>query len=184
MEAKCVDNTRERYGTVAIAFHWIAAILIAGLLLLGLYMVSLPDVGFDKKKIVLIIYHKEYGVVVMLLALARLGWRFRSPMPALEPARDWQKVTARFVHLCLYGFLLALPLTGWLMSSASALPVSFFGLGYLPDLLPRDDYLFHAFMAIHKWLAYGLIAFLAAHAGAALWHHLVTRDRTLRKMLP
>lgn len=184
MDLVPLDNTRERYGTVAVAFHWLAAILIAGLLGLGLYMAGLPDAGFDRKKIVLIIYHKEFGILVLMLALARLAWRLRGPMPALEPAPDWQKVVARFVHLCLYALMFALPVTGWLMSSASALPVSFFGLGYLPDLLPRDDYLFRAFLAMHKWLAWSLIAFLAAHAGAALWHHVVNRDATLRKMLP
>lgn len=181
---KGLDNTRERYGPVAVAFHWLVAVLVVGLLALGLYMARLPDAGFDKKKIVLILYHKEYGILVLLLVAARIAWRSRGPLPWLEKAPAWQKLAARFVHLWLYALLIALPLTGWLMSSAASLPVSFFGLGYLPDLLPHDDYLFHAFIAIHKWLAYTLIALLAVHAGAALWHHYVKRDATLKKMLP
>ena len=179
-----IENTRERYGSVAVALHWLVAVLVAGLLALGLYMARLPDAGFDRKKIVLIVSHKEYGVLVLLLVAARIAWRWLEPLPDLEAAPDWQKIAARFVHLWLYALLLALPITGWIMSSAAATPVSFFGLGYLPDLLPRDDYLFRAFIAIHKWLAYALIALLAAHVGAALWHHFVQRDRTLRKMLP
>ena len=180
-----LDNTSDRYGTIAVTFHWIMAILVVGLLCLGLYMVQLPDAGFDKRKIVLIIYHKEYGIVVLLLVLARIAWRIRGPLPRLEEAvPDWQKFAARLAHLWLYAFMIALPITGWLMSSAAALPVPFFGLGYLPDLLPRDDYLFRAFLAIHKWLAYALIGLLALHIGAAVWHHLVERDDTLRKMLP
>lgn len=179
-----VDNTRERYGAVAVAFHWLMALLVVGLLALGLYMARLPDVGFDKKKITLIIWHKEYGILVLMSVAARIAWRWRGPLPHLEPAPDWQKLAARFVHLWLYALLIALPITGWLMSSASAFPVSFFGLGYLPDLLPRDDYLFRGFLAIHTWLAYALIALLAVHAGAALWHHFVHRDATLKKMLP
>jgi cytochrome b561 len=179
-----LDNTRERYGSIAVAFHWLMAVLVVGLLALGLYMVQLPDVGYDKKKITLILWHKEYGILALLFVLARMAWRSRGLLPRLEPAPVWQKVTARFVHLCLYALLVALPITGWLMSSASALPVPFFGLGYLPEPLPRDDYLFRAFIAIHKWLAYALLALLAAHVGAALWHHFVDRDATLKKMLP
>jgi cytochrome b561 len=179
-----LDNSRERYGLVAVVFHWLMALLVLGLLALGLYMTALPDVGFDKKKITLIVWHKEYGVLVLVLVAARIAWRFRGPLPHLEPAPDWQKIAARFVHLCLYASMIALPVTGWLMSSASALPVSFFGLANLPDLLPRDDWLFRGFLAIHKWLAYGLMALLALHAGAALWHHFVDRDATLKKMLP
>ena len=179
-----LDNTPERYGTVAVAFHWIAAALIVGMLALGLYMVSLPDAGYDRRKIVLIVYHKEFGVLALLLVLARLAWRLRGPMPRLEPAADWQKIAARFAHLWLYALMFALPLSGWLMSSAAALPVSFFGLGSLPDLVARDDYLFRALRKAHAWLAYGLIAVLVAHVGAALWHQLVRHDATLRKMLP
>ena len=177
-----IDNSPERYGTVAVAFHWLVALLLAGLVALGLYMVSLPDAGFDKRKIVLILYHKEFGILVLLLALARLAWRLRGPMPRLEPAPGWQKVAARFVHLWLYALTIVLPLTGWVMSSAAALPVSFFGFGFLPDMVAYDEYLFRAFRVMHKWLAYGLIAVVAVHAGAALWHHFVTRDATLRKM--
>jgi len=179
-----ISTTSERYGTVAVAFHWIAAALIVGLLVLGVYMVSLPDAGYDRKKIVLILYHKEFGVLVFLMALARLAWRAFQPLPHLEPAPDWQKVAARFTHLCLYALMFALPLTGWLMSSAAALPVSFFGLGYLPDLVPRDERLFRALIEMHHLLAYTLMAALVVHVGAALWHAFVTRDATLRKMLP
>lgn len=177
-------NTRERYGSIAVAFHWLVALLVVGLVALGLYMVRLPDVGFDKKKITLILWHKEYGVLVLMLVAARVAWRWMNALPHLEPAADWQKLAARFVHLWLYALLVALPITGWLMSSASALPVSFFGVGYLPDLVARDDMLFRVFIAMHKWLAYALIALLAVHAGAALWHHFVERDATLKKMLP
>lgn len=179
-----IANTTERYGTLAIAFHWLAAAVIFALLVLGLYMVGLPDVGYDKKKIVLIIYHKEFGVLVFLIAAARLAWRWWQPLPRLEPAPDWQKVAARFTHLCLYAFMLALPITGWLMSSAADIPVSFFGLADLPDFVRRDERLFHELITIHHGLAFGLMAVLALHVGAALWHALVTRDATLAKMLP
>ena len=94
------------------------------------------------------------------------------------------KIAARFVHLCFYALMFALPMTGWLMSSAAGIPVSFFGLFTLPDFLPHDDYLFQQLIDVHKWFGYVLILFICVHVGAALMHHFVLKDDTLRKMLP
>jgi cytochrome b561 len=161
------------------------ALLLVTLVVLGLYMVSLPDVGFNTRKIMLILYHKELGVAALLLVALRLVWRIGNVLPSLVARLpDWQKVTARFVHLSFYALMLSLPITGWLMSSAAGIPVSFLGLFTLPDLIPHDELLFRAFIRIHQWLAYALIACLLVHAGAALAHHLVFKDDTLRKMLP
>jgi cytochrome b561 len=119
------------------------------------------------------------------LAAPRLIWRLGNTLPRLvETLPDWQKVVARFVHLSLYGLMFALPVTGWLMSSAAGIPVSFLGLFVLPDLIPHDDHLFQMFIEIHKWLGYALITCLLGHVAAALGHHLVFKDETLKKMLP
>ena len=89
----------------------------------------------------------------------RLAWRVGQALPALvETLPDWQKVTARLVHLCLYALMFALPLTGWLMSSAAGFTVSFLGLFELPDLVPPSDFRFRGLIAIHRWLAYALLA--------------------------
>lgn len=167
------------------AFHWLMALLLIALVMLGLYMTALPDVGFSTWKIRLIIYHKELGMLVLLLAAPRLLWRIGSALPGLvETLPDWQKVIARFVHLCFYGFMFALPLTGWLMSSAAAIPVSVLGVFTLPDVVPRSDDLFRMLIEVHTWLGYGLIACMLAHIGAALRHHFIWKDDTLRRMLP
>jgi cytochrome b561 len=180
-----LENTARRYGAIAMVFHWTMAIMIVGLLALGLYMVRLPDTGFDKTKIVLIIWHKEYGVVVLMLALLRLSWRFGGMLPRLvDGMPEWQQVAARFVHLCFYALMIALPVTGWLMSSAAGFPVPFFGLFYLPDLIGYSERRFHFFVELHHWLAYAMIPFIAVHVGAALVHQFRDRDETLRKMLP
>jgi len=178
-------NTEQRYGAVAIALHWLMAAALLALLTMGLYMVRLPDVGFDTRKIVLIIYHKEFGLLVFALATVRLIWRVGNALPALvRTLPEWQKVAARFVHLCFYGLMFALPVTGLLMSSAAGIPVSLFGLFDLPDLMPYSDHWFRALIEIHKWLAYSLIACIVIHAGAALRHHFVFKDETLKKMWP
>lgn len=167
------------------ALHWLMAIVLAALVVLGLYMVSLPDVGFDTRKIVLILYHKQLGMAALALALLRLGWRVGHALPALvETLPGWQQVTARVVHLCLYALMLALPVSGWLMSSAAGFPMSFLGVFDLPDLISQNDYHFRALVEIHKWLGYALIALTVMHAGAALMHHFMFQDETLKKMLP
>ncbi len=177
-------NTAERYGVVAIALHWLMAALLITLIGLGLYMVSLPDAGFDKIKVTLILFHKEYGMLALALAALRLAWRVGNILPALvERLPDWQKVAARFVHLAFYGLMFALPITGWLMSSAAGIPVYAFGW-ILPDYIAHNDDVFHAFIEIHKWLSYALIACISVHVGAAFRHHFIFKDETLKKMLP
>jgi cytochrome b561 len=180
-----IANTQDRYGTAAVILHWLMAVLLTGLAVLGLYMVRLPDVGFDTKKITLILYHKDFGMLALALAALRLAWRVGNALPRLvEHLPEWQIVVARFVHLSFYALMFALPVSGWLMSSAGGFPVSFLGLFYLPDLIGRDEYLFEVFIAVHRWLGYGLVALIGLHAGAALTHHFIFKDDTLRKMLP
>src|SRR5215470_1758687 len=180
-----LQNSEGGYGLVAIAIHWLMALLLSALIALGLYMTRLPDVGFDTWKIGLILYHKQLGIGALALVALRLLWRAGNVLPHLvETLPDWQKVIARFVHLCFYALMLALPLTGWLMSSAAGIPVSVLGLFTLPDLLAYDERLFHTLVAVHRYLGYALIVCMAVHIGAALRHHFSLRDHTLKKMLP
>jgi cytochrome b561 len=180
-----LENKDDRYGAVALLFHWSMALLVIGLAALGLYMVSLADIGFNTKKVTLVLYHKEFGVLAFVLLAARLSWRVTQILPRLvETMPHWQKIAARFVHLSFYALLVALPLTGYSMSSAAGIPVSFLGLFMLPDLVHRDEALFQRYVTIHQWLGYALIIFIFVHAGAALKHHFYSNDDTLRKMLP
>jgi cytochrome b561 len=180
-----IENTENRYGAVGLLFHWSMGILIMALAGLGLYMVTLPDAGFNLKKITLILYHKDFGMLVLVLAVLRLAWRLNNVVPqAAKELPDWQQIAARFVHLTFYALMFALPITGWLMSSAAGFPVSLLELFTFPDLVSHNDYLFQRFVEIHKWLGYGFIFFILVHAGAALGHHFIFKDDTLRKMLP
>ncbi|MCK7596682.1 cytochrome b [Microbulbifer sp. CAU 1566] len=179
-----ITNTSQHYGAVAILLHWLMAVLLIALIALGLYVTSLPDVGFDKQKIRLILLHKEYGILALGLAMLRLAWRVGNVLPELvDQLPDWQKVAARFVHLSFYGLMFALPITGWLMSSAASIPVYFFGLR-LPDLIAHNEYRFQLLIEVHMWLGYTLVGFIVVHAAAALRHHFICRDNTLKKILP
>src|SRR5260370_1058274 len=120
-----IDNTEDRYGAVAILFHWSIAFLVIGLAALGLYMVTLPDVGFNTKKVTLVLYHKEFGVSVFVLLATRLAWRVTHVLPRLvEHLPDWQTIAARFVHLSFYALLFPFPMTRCLTSSPAAIPLS------------------------------------------------------------
>jgi len=182
---KEIKNTKNKYGLISIIFHWLMALLIITLLGLGLYMVDLPDVGFNALKIKLIFLHKELGTLVLFLVIMRLIWRLCNVEPLLSPhIPQWQKLGARVAHFSLYGFMFALPMTGWLMSSAAGIPMTFLGIFELPPLISPNIYRMRLFIEIHEWLAYGLIAILFVHIGAALFHHFIDKDDTLRKMLP
>jgi cytochrome b561 len=177
-------NTQRRYGAVAIALHWVMAVLIILLVALGIYMVQLPDAGFDQDKITLIFVHKEIGMVVLALIGLRLAWRQLNPLPRLEGnVPEWQQIAAVFVHLCLYALMVAQPILGWLMSSASGIPVDFLGLFTLPDLIRAEPDRFAQLRQIHDWLGLVMAGIICLHAGAALRHHFVQHDDTLKKMI-
>ncbi|MBC5785030.1 cytochrome b [Ramlibacter sp. USB13] len=183
MEARL--DTSTRYGPFAIALHWAMAVLLVALLALGWTMVSLPDVGYDTRKITLILVHKAMGMVALALVALRLSWRLRRPLPPLAGGLpQWQQVAARLVHLLFYALMFALPLTGWVMSSAGGYPIPFFGWFDVPDITGPNEWLFHRSIEVHRWLAWSLAALLVLHAGAAVHHHFVVGDDTLRKMLP
>jgi cytochrome b561 len=178
-------NTDSRYGAVAILLHWVMGALLIVLIGIGFYMVRLPDVGFDQEKITLILVHKSLGMGALMIVAMRLLWRLANAVPRfVDGMPQWQEVSAMFVHLWLYALMFALPLTGWLLSSAGGFPVSFFGWFEIPDLIGENEYLFRALTQVHHWLGYAIAAAVVLHAAAALRHHFVQKDDTLRKMLP
>ncbi len=174
-----IKNSESHFGVVAILFHWAMAILIIGLLILGLYMVRLP-ISLEKLKFYG--WHKECGMLAFLLVIARSIWRVSNLIPSLT-LPWWEKLAARTVHYAFYGFMFAMPITGWIITSSSGLPVSFFGLFVFPDLISPNPDTMQLFQQIHKWLGYGLIATIFLHAAAALKHHFIDKDDILRRML-
>ncbi len=178
---KALKNTRLGYGLVAILLHWSMALLIIGMLTLGIYMEQLP-ISLEKLK--LYGWHKEYGVIVLELGILRLIWRLYNIMPDLPAHMPlWEKFAARATHLIFYGYIFLLPLTGWLMSSAAGLTVSFFGLFLLPNLIGPDPNTMHLLKEVHKWLGYSLIGVIGLHTAAALRHHFIDKDDVLKGML-
>ncbi len=174
--------TRIHYTSTAKALHWVIALMIVGMLLLGFLIQDMP---FSPRKLQWISWHKWIGVTIFLLVLLRLGWRWRHPPPPLPASMPaWQRWAAHAGHWLLYGLMLAIPLSGWLMSSAKGVPTVWFGVLPLPDLLSRDPALGERLQQLHFSLNIGLMAVLVAHVGAAIKHHVVDRDDVLLRMLP
>ena len=168
------------YTPLAKGLHWLMAVLILGLLALGIYMSDLP---LSPEKLQLYSWHKWAGVTVFLLVWLRLAWRVTHRPPALpETLSPLMRLAAHAGHAALYLLMIAIPLTGWLMSSAKGFQTVWFGVLPIPDLLGRDRELGDLLQLVHKLLNLLLMLTLAGHVLAALWHHLVLKDDTLRRM--
>jgi cytochrome b561 len=145
----------------------------------------MTDLEFSPRKLMLYGWHEWIGLTVWALAVARILWRRRHPPPAaLASIPPWQHRIAELVHWTLYGLLLALPLIGWAGNSALGFQVVLYGVLPLPPLAPEHKALGFTLLALHGWLGWGMLLLVGMHAGAALQHHFLARDATLRRMLP
>jgi cytochrome b561 len=170
------------YGRVAVALHWLVAIVILGQLFLGWYVHDIPRGTPDRSTWINI--HKSAGLCLGLLILFRIVWRLRHGAPAM-PARlpAWQSAAARASHGLLYGCMLALPLTGYLASNFSKHGIKFFNAFLLPPWGVDDRQVYAALNGTHVALTWLLVALVALHVLAAL-AHLLRRDGVFQRMLP
>jgi cytochrome b561 len=173
-------NSEERYGAVAQFLHWSMFAVIALQLIGGQLMDELPKKtairGFAYDA------HETLGLVLLGLVFLRIAWKIANPAPA-ETGPAWQKLAARAAHGLLYALLVAIPVVGYVLVVAKGHDAAFFAWD-VPSLLGKDEPLAKLAKGAHEWLSNVLIAIVAVHAGAALWHHLVARDGVLRRMLP
>lgn len=167
------------YTRTAVLLHWLVALLIFAAFPLGLYMADLP---LSPTKLKLFSYHKWMGITALLLVAIRLAWRAGHPAPAAPDGPRWQQVAAAAVHHLLYLLMLAVPLSGWLMSSAKGFQTVWFGILPLPDLVGKDKELGNLLKEVHEVLNYTLLTLVAAHVLAALKHHFIDRDGLLNRM--
>ncbi len=175
-------NTEWRYGAVHKSLHWGMAVLILGMLTIGLYMTGMP-LNPDRFRIYGL--HKATGMAILALAGLRLAWRLSQTVPKLpEGMPRLMQWGAHASHFALYALMFLMPLTGWLMSAYAGLPVSFYGWFTIPNPVAPDDGLRRFMHDAHELLAWALIGVIALHAGAALYHHFIRKDETLKRMLP
>ena len=177
-----VRNSPRRWGSVAQLLHWVVVALILVQVTLAWIADDLP---LGMKKLAMLARHKSFGITILGLAVLRLLWRWTNPTPALpNDLKPYERVLAHFTHAALYVLLFAMPLSGWMMSSARGFPVSWFGFVQLPDLVPKNQRLYEALLQTHDLLALALGAVVALHVAAALKHHYFLKDDVLRRMLP
>ena len=176
-------NTTRRWGAIAQLLHWLIVLFIVAQFTLATLLVDELPAG--AKKLTLLSRHKSIGITILMLALVRLAWRWSNPTPTLpDTLKPYERVLARLTHALLYVLLFAIPLSGWLMSSARGFPVSWFGFLQLPDLVPKNKALYEALLTTHGILAWTLGIVATVHLVAALKHHFVLKDDVLRRMLP
>ena len=175
-------NDEFTWGAVAKSFHWVVAALILGQLVLGKVA---DEMALSPQKLDLFVWHKSIGVSILLLALFRLLWRAGNAPPAPpQGIPRWETLSARIGHALLYLLLIAVPISGWWISDSSRIPFRAFWIVPMPDWLPTDRAIQEAAEDVHGMLIIALLAVLAVHVAAALRHHFLLRNDTLRRMLP
>lgn len=171
-----------RYGRLSIGLHWLMLLLIAAVYALMEFRGYFPKGSATREAMKL--WHYMLGLSVLALVLVRIAARFASPTPAIVPAPPaWQALAAKAMHLALYLFMLGMPVVGWVLLNAEGHAAPFFGLE-LPALVAKDHALAEATEDLHKTIGTVGYWLLGLHAAAALFHHYVVKDNTLRRMLP
>lgn len=175
-------NRTDRYGVIHVAFHWITALTVIGLFLLGIWMVDLTyyDPWYNKAPMI----HKSVGMLLIVFLTLRVFWRLSNPMPPpTEQTKPWEARVAHIAHFIIYLLLFGILITGYLIPTATGDPVNvfnWFSIPALPAIVDRQETVIGQW---HEVLAWVLIALVVLHAAAALKHHIFNRDETLRRML-
>ncbi|CCD30134.1 putative cytochrome b561 [Candidatus Glomeribacter gigasporarum BEG34] len=173
----------KKYTAPAIALHWLIAALIICGFSLGWVMTGIP--GFPPFKLQYYTWHKWIGVTIFVFAVLRVLWRLTHPAPPLQSTvAPWQRRVAYFTHALLYLLMLAIPLSGYLMSLAAGKPVVYLNLIPLPLLIEPNKALAPLFRTAHLYLNNLLLGLVALHVLAVLKHQFVDRDGLLTRMLP
>jgi cytochrome b561 len=175
-------NSATRYGAVSQFLHWLIVALLIVQFTLGWTAADLP---LGLQRLSLLARHKSFGMTILMLAVIRLAWRFANTVPTLAATlKPYERGLARFTHALLYVLIFAMPVSGWLMSSAANYPVSWFHLFTWPDLIAPNKPLVEDLKEIHEAMSVALVVTISLHVLAALRHHFLLRDDTLKRMLP
>jgi len=175
-------NTRQSWGSVAKSLHWVIALLIFSQFVLGWLAVSWH---LSPTKLDLFVWHKSFGITILVLACIRIAWRLANPVPELPVEMpQWESHLAQASHFLLYFIIVAMPLSGWIINSAANIPFAVFWTIPLPDITPKNKTIEEYAELVHFSLFSLLAVVLVAHISAALRHHFIKHNNILRRMLP
>ena len=184
MDGRPIDGTRSVYSSGAIFFHWMIGVLIIANLAIGFLHDGFPPAA----RSLAMGFHKSTGILVIVLTIGRIAWRIaHRPPPLPATVKSWEKGVSHAVHWTLYALMLALPITGWLMSSAGKrkFGIDFYGLFPVPFLpVTQDPAAATTYAERHEQLGWIALALLVLHVGGAAKHYFVDRDRTVQRILP
>ncbi len=173
------------YTSTAKLLHWLVASLVVVQFVLANLAERAEDADDLVRELALFANHRSVGITILALIIIRLLWRWRNPPPPLpDSVPRWQVIASRISHWSLYGILLVMPISGWLMTSAADVSVSWFGLVDLPDFVSPDHERHEFFEGIHELLTKLLFVIASLHILAALKHGLFDKDGVLQRMLP
>lgn len=174
-----IRDTTAGYGLITRLTHWVMAIAIIGMFFLGLWMVTLDYYSPYRQSAPDL--HRSVGILLLILLVLRFGWRVVNPKPDDSELSPWERAASRVVHWGFYPLLLALMVSGYLISTADGRPIAVFGWFSVPSLVHKKG-LEEPAGEVHEWLAYLTIALVILHAAASLKHHFVDRSRILARM--
>jgi cytochrome b561 len=174
-----IRDTSAGYGLLTRLAHWIMAVGIVGLFVLGLWMVTLTYYSpyYNSAPNV----HRSVGMLLLILLVARFGWRLVNPKPDESELSPLERTVSRVVHWGFYPLLLALMVSGYLISTADGRPIAVFDWFSVPALV-HDKGLEEPAGEVHEILAYLTIAVVIVHTAASLKHHFIDRSRILTRM--
>ena len=179
-------STGSRYDGVAMALHWLLAVMLISSFGVGLYMTELP---MSPTRLKVYNWHKWAGITILALSALRLAWRLTHRPPPLPAAVEaamsgWRRQVFRGTHRLLYLLFFAVPLFGWAYSSALGFPIVWFGVLPLPDFVPVDKPLADVLRGLHVGSAFTLAAMVLLHVAATFKHQFVDRDGLMARMWP
>ena len=170
------------YTGTAKALHWLIVLLLIAQFI---FAWTMPHIGRNTPVTTLINLHFTFGIIILAVAIVRLGWRLthREPPPE-DGLPPWQNLTAHIVHYLLYALLFAIPVLGWINASWRGMPIVMFGLE-LPQLVATRAPGWGWTGDVHGLMSnYLMLALVGLHVVAALYHHYVLHDGVLKRMLP
>lgn len=171
-----------QYSSVSKTLHWVIAIVVIAMLSIGFFLDDLPD----QIKPFAYMLHKSTGLTILVLMIVRFIWVHVSGKPALpDSVPGWEKILSRFVQYGFYILLIAMPLSGWIMSVAAKRPPVYFGLFEVdfPGVEPSKS-LAEYMAEWHEIIAWLLVVFIILHVAGALKHHFIDKDNVLKTIWP
>ena len=176
-----LKNSTSTYGSITKILHWLIFLFVIVLLFVGYFA---QDIGDKSIRSNIINMHKLLGLVVLFLMLFRALWVLVNVKPAL-PAETppWQRIIERIIHLLMYIVLIAMPISGWVMTSANRKPPHFFSwILSLP--VPNSKSIGNNAWQVHQTIAIIIIVLVSIHVLAAFYHYFIKKDNVLQRMLP